>query len=54
MYRNLLRDTGRMEAELVVKSHLGGRIGDPAYWNAAIDIVSTKIDEMETVLNEIS
>lgn len=53
MYRNLLRDTGRLEAELVVKTHLGGRIGDVAYWNGAIDIVSAKIDEMEAVLNEL-
>lgn len=53
LYRELLRDTGRMDAEDVVEKHLGDRIDDPAFWIKAIRVVEGKLDELQEVTREI-
>lgn len=53
MYRNLLRDTGRMEAEKVVEKHLGDKIHGVDYWNGAIDIVRKKVVEFEAAYKQV-
>ena len=52
MYKNLLRDTGRMTAEDLVMRHMGEDIRRPEFWQKAIDTVITKIDSFERVLSE--
>lgn len=54
MYRNLLRDTGRMDAEDVVEKHLGGRIDDELFWRNAIDILEGKVSQFERVVKELA
>lgn len=53
MYRELLRDTGRMNAEDVIEKHLGGRIDEPEFWFNAIAVAERKIDMLEKVAEEI-
>lgn len=47
LYRLLLRDTGRMDAESVVEKHLGGRIDHADFWKRAISVTERKIDQLE-------
>ncbi|MNK87386.1 hypothetical protein D3C87_1073220 [compost metagenome] len=49
-YVNILRDTGRMSAEDLVKKHLGEDITKPAFWQKAIDVVLAKIDSYEELV----
>lgn len=53
LYRDLLRDTGRMDAEDVVEKHLGGRIDDPTFWKNAIGVAENKIDELFKAAEEV-
>ncbi|KAI0566628.1 Peptidase M3 [Gracilaria domingensis] len=54
MYRDLLRDTGRMDAEDVVEKHLGGRIDDRRFWEKAISVSEHKVDMLEKVAGEVA
>lgn len=53
LYRDLLRDTGRMDAEQVVETHLGARIDDPEFWKRAIGVAEKKIDLLSEAAAEI-
>lgn len=53
MYRDLLRDTGRMTAEDVVEKHLGGRIDEAQFWLNAIGVAERKIEGFEKVAEEL-
>lgn len=53
MYRELLRDTGRMDAENVVEKHLGGRIDEKRFWDDAISVAEHKVMLLEKVAAEI-
>lgn len=53
LYRELLCDTGRMDAEEVVKKHLGGRIDEVEFWKRAISIAEGKVAELEKVARKI-
>lgn len=47
MYKNLLRDTGRMDSEEVVKKHLQADIEDPQFWKDAIAVAEAKVNLLE-------
>lgn len=49
-YVSLLRDTGRMTAEELVKAHLGEDITEPAFWLASLDIVERQVAELEALV----
>jgi oligoendopeptidase F len=49
-YVNILRDTGRMTAEDLVKKHLGEDIRQPAFWQKAIDGEIAKIHQFASLL----
>ncbi|QIJ85178.1 M3 family oligoendopeptidase [Vibrio coralliilyticus OCN008] len=51
-YVNLLRDTGSMMAEDVVQKHLGMALDSEAFWQQSVDMVKTKIDEFESLLDQ--
>lgn len=51
VYRDILRDTGRMTAEDLVRKHLGEDIEKPEFWQKALDLVISKIDRYENLLN---
>ncbi|OED71486.1 oligoendopeptidase F [Vibrio splendidus ZS-139] len=51
-YVSLLRDTGSMMAEEVVKKHLGMDLTKADFWQQSIDIVKVQIDEFERLLNQ--
>ncbi|AIW18684.1 M3 family oligoendopeptidase [Vibrio coralliilyticus] len=51
-YVNLLRDTGSMMAEEVVQKHLGMALDSEAFWQQSVDMVKTKIDEFESLLDQ--
>lgn len=53
MYRELLRDTGRMDAEQVVEKHLGGRIDDEEFWKGAIAVAERKVNLLEKAAAEV-
>jgi len=42
-YIAILRDTGRMTAEDLVKKHLGADITRPEFWQSSLDIVATQL-----------
>lgn len=52
MYKELLRDTGRMTAEDLIAKHLNEDIRRPEFWQKALDTVISKIDTYERVLTE--
>lgn len=54
MYRNLLRDTGRMDTEDVVQTHLGELTEEKAFWEAAIGVSSKKVEMFEQLVMEAS
>lgn len=51
-YVDLLRDTGSMMAEDVVKKHLGMDLSGSEFWQQSIDTVKAKIDEFEALLDQ--
>lgn len=53
IYRDLLRDTGRMTAEDVIEKHLAGRIDDSRFWLDAIGVAKRKIEMLELVVKEM-
>ncbi|HHW17607.1 MAG TPA: M3 family oligoendopeptidase [Firmicutes bacterium] len=44
-YADLLRDTGRMRVEDLAKKHLGVDLTKPGFWQSAIDLVLSDLDE---------
>ncbi|MBT3525883.1 MAG: M3 family oligoendopeptidase [Bdellovibrionales bacterium] len=44
-YINLLRDTGRMTAEDLVKKHLGEDLTKPTFWQQSLAIVERSVDQ---------
>ncbi|KOO12495.1 oligoendopeptidase F, partial [Vibrio xuii] len=52
-YVNLLRDTGSMMAEDVVQKHLGMDLSSQEFWQQSIDRVASKIDEFESLLDQL-
>lgn len=54
MYRDLLRDTGRMDADDVVEKHLGGRIDNRAFWDRAIAVAEKKVDLLAEVADKVA
>lgn len=44
LYRDLLKDKGRMDAEDFVEIHLGGRIDEAEFWKRANAVAEGKID----------
>lgn len=54
VYRALLRDTGRMDAEDVVFKHLGARIDEPTFWKDAIAVAGAKVEQLQAAAAEIN
>lgn len=52
-YVNLLCDTGSMMAEDVVQKHLGMDLSSQEFWQQSIDRVASKIDEFESLLDQL-
>ncbi|WP_186644566.1 M3 family oligoendopeptidase [Fluviispira vulneris] len=50
-YINLLRDTGRMTAEDLVKTHLNEDIKKPEFWRGSLKIIEKQIIHLEKILN---
>lgn len=46
-YVEILRDTGRMTAEELVKKHLGEDLGSKAFWQKSMDVVAEKLATFE-------
>lgn len=53
MYVALLRDTGRMMAEDVVKKHLDRDIENKEFWASGIALVRKQVDEFEVLAKEL-
>lgn len=51
-YIALLRDTGRMTAEELVKTHLGEDITQPEFWKKSLAIVADQVAHFERMLLE--
>ena len=49
-YNNLLKDTGRLTAEDLVKEHLGENIRRPEFWKASLKIVAQQIETFEQMV----
>lgn len=49
LYTNLLRDTGSMTAEALVRTHLNQDIRQPEFWQASLDIVDRSISRFEAL-----
>ena len=52
-YNALLRDTGRMTAEDLARTHLGADLTDDAFWMATIDAFGPRVDAFEKLLDEL-
>jgi oligoendopeptidase F len=52
-YIEILRDTGRMTAEDLVAKHLNEDIRKPQFWQKAIDLILTKIDDFEKMFQHL-
>ena len=50
IYRDILRDTGRMTAETLVEKHLGADIRGPDFWRQSLRAVEVKIERFEKLL----
>jgi oligoendopeptidase F len=51
-YVNLLKDTGRMDAENLVTKHLNKDITKPEFWQESIQIIKNKMDKLEKIILE--
>lgn len=49
-YKEVLRDTGRMTAEELIKKHLDEDISKPEFWLNSLGIVERKINDFDTLL----
>lgn len=49
-YTAILRDTGRMTAEDLIQKHLDEDIRRPEFWQKAIDVVKSKIEEFKKLV----
>ena len=48
-YEAMLRDTGSMDCESVIARHLGEDIGDPAFWERAIDSLGSTFEQLKAL-----
>ncbi|GMQ46792.1 M3 family oligoendopeptidase [Vibrio sp. 10N] len=53
-YVALLRDTGSYLAEDVVLKHMNKNLTESEFWEESMQSLSAKVDEFETLLNELS
>lgn len=49
IYRDILRDTGRMTAEELIQSHLGIDIRTPELWRQSLKLVEQKVQRLEEI-----
>ena len=54
LYTDILRDTGRMTAEDLVKHHLQQDIRKPEFWLASLNIVDESVRQFEQLANEMT
>lgn len=52
LYHNILRDTGRMTAENLIKKHLSKDITKPAFWADSLNIVAEQVREFTQEVNK--
>jgi len=52
MYRDLLRDTGRMTAEDLALKHLGENLDDPAFWRKSLKFVARQVEQFEKLVGQ--
>lgn len=52
-YKSLLRDTGRMSAEGVAKTHLGVDLTKPDFWQESIRITEKRIEAFEALVEKL-
>lgn len=52
MYRELLRDTGRMTAEDLALKHLGEDLSEPAFWKKSLEIVARQVEHFEKLVGQ--
>ena len=50
LYKNILKDTGKMTAEDLIKKHLDQNIEDPQFWKKSLSIVEKSIDQFESLI----
>ena len=53
-YQALLRDTGRMTAEELAGRHLGVDLTRPDFWRGTVEMLATRIDRLEELVNRIA
>jgi oligoendopeptidase F len=53
-YVALLRDTGRMTAEQLARTHLDVELDGPAFWRATIDSLEPRVAAFEALVDEVA
>ncbi|MBE9059497.1 M3 family oligoendopeptidase [cf. Phormidesmis sp. LEGE 11477] len=53
LYTDLLRDTGTMTAEAVVKHHLQKDLSQPQFWQDSLSIVEGSVADFEQLVSEV-
>ena len=53
-YQALLRDTGRMTAEELARSHLAVDLTDEEFWLRTVNSMAPRVDAFETLLDELA
>lgn len=51
-YVSLLKDTGRMSAESLIKKHLDKDITKPEFWQESIQIIQNKMNRLKKIIEE--
>ena len=54
LYRNILRDTGRMSAEDLVQKHFNEDIRKPKFWLDSISVVENGVKRFENLADQLS
>jgi len=50
LYKGILKDTGRMTAEELIKKHLGKNIEESEFWQDSLDMVAKSITRFESII----
>ena len=50
LYKNILKDTGKMTAEDLIRKHLDQNIEDPHFWKKSLSIVEESINQFESLI----
>ncbi len=53
-YQALLRDTGRMTAEELARSHLAVELTDEAFWLRTVNSMAPRVDAFEALLDDLA